>query len=289
MGRLSCERMALLSIARDLGADSGRAGPGRRCSLRRAAGGAWLWPSPLDAAPKRDAVRRQPCRSPIASTPAAAPWRGHAPSSSSSTPPRSPTTGSCRAPTSRSSTWSRTAARGHRTGAGHVYWEDETYNDSQVLLHIPKGFDIRRPSLLIVFFHGHGAKLADDVYLRQQVPAQLSVLRHQRGPGGAAARLQRGRIRAPASSGSRAPSRAFSARPAQHLAQAARRSALGAVVRQHAGGDRRLQRRLRGDGLERAPRRAQQPAARRGAVRRALRRARHLRRLDHAADRRPSS
>jgi hypothetical protein len=64
--------------------------------------------------------------------------------------------------------------RGHRTGAGRLYWEDETYSDSQVLLHLPKGFDIRRPSLLIVFFHGHGAKLADDVYLRQQVPAQIS-------------------------------------------------------------------------------------------------------------------
>jgi hypothetical protein len=64
--------------------------------------------------------------------------------------------------------------RGHRTGAGRVYWEDETYSDSQVLLHLPKDFDIRRPSLLIVFFHGHGAKLADDVYLRQQVPAQIS-------------------------------------------------------------------------------------------------------------------
>ena len=64
--------------------------------------------------------------------------------------------------------------RGHRTGTGRVYWEDETYSDRQVLLHLPKGFDIRRPGLLIVFFHGHGAKLADDVYLRQQVPAQIS-------------------------------------------------------------------------------------------------------------------
>jgi hypothetical protein len=63
---------------------------------------------------------------------------------------------------------------GHRTGFGRIYWEDETYSDRQVLLHMPKGFDIRRPSLLIVFFHGHGAKLADDVYLRQQVPAQIS-------------------------------------------------------------------------------------------------------------------
>jgi hypothetical protein len=65
--------------------------------------------------------------------------------------------------------------RGHRTGTGHLYWEDETYSDRQVLLHLPKGFDIRRPGLLIVFFHGHGAKLADDVYLRQQVPAQISA------------------------------------------------------------------------------------------------------------------
>jgi len=65
--------------------------------------------------------------------------------------------------------------RGHRTGSGRIYWEDETYSDRQVLLHLPKGFDIRRPSLLIVFFHGHGAKLADDVYLRQRVPAQLSA------------------------------------------------------------------------------------------------------------------
>ena len=65
--------------------------------------------------------------------------------------------------------------RGHRTPYGRVYWEDETYSDRQVLLHIPKGFDIRRPSMLIVYFHGHGAKLADDVYLRQQVPAQIST------------------------------------------------------------------------------------------------------------------
>ena len=65
--------------------------------------------------------------------------------------------------------------RGHRTSAGRIYWEDETYSDRQVLLHLPKGFDIRRPSLLIVFFHGHGAKLADDVYLRQKVPAQLTA------------------------------------------------------------------------------------------------------------------
>jgi hypothetical protein len=65
--------------------------------------------------------------------------------------------------------------RGHRTGAGRVYWEDETYSDRQVLMHLPKGFDIRRPGLIIVFFHGHGAKLAEDVYLRQKVTTQLSA------------------------------------------------------------------------------------------------------------------
>jgi hypothetical protein len=64
--------------------------------------------------------------------------------------------------------------RGHRTGAGRIYWEDETYRDRQVLLHLPKGFDIRRPGLLIVFFHGHGAKLDEDVYLRQKVTRQIS-------------------------------------------------------------------------------------------------------------------
>jgi hypothetical protein len=64
--------------------------------------------------------------------------------------------------------------RGHRTGAGRVYWEDETYSDRQVLLHLPKGFDIRRPGVLLVFFHGHGAKLDEDVYLRQKVTRQLS-------------------------------------------------------------------------------------------------------------------
>ena len=65
--------------------------------------------------------------------------------------------------------------RGHRTGRGHIYWEDETYSDGRVLLTIPKGFDVRRPSLMIVFFHGHGATLGDDVFQRQQVPAQLAV------------------------------------------------------------------------------------------------------------------
>ncbi len=64
--------------------------------------------------------------------------------------------------------------RGHRSQHGQVYWEDQTFNDPRVLLHIPKGFDARRPSLMIIFFHGHRATIDRDVRDRQQVPAQIS-------------------------------------------------------------------------------------------------------------------
>lgn len=64
--------------------------------------------------------------------------------------------------------------RGHTTPYGRLYWEDETYSDNRVLLHIPKGFDARRPSVLIVFFHGHGAVLERDVLRRQRVADQIS-------------------------------------------------------------------------------------------------------------------
>jgi hypothetical protein len=65
--------------------------------------------------------------------------------------------------------------RGHRSSGGRVFWEDETYRDRQVLLHIPKGFDVSRPGVMIVFFHGHGATLKRDVRDRQKVPAQISA------------------------------------------------------------------------------------------------------------------
>jgi hypothetical protein len=65
--------------------------------------------------------------------------------------------------------------RGHTSSRGHVLWESETFSDSQVLLHIPPGFDPNRPAVMIVFFHGHGANLARDVRDRQQVPAQISA------------------------------------------------------------------------------------------------------------------
>jgi hypothetical protein len=64
--------------------------------------------------------------------------------------------------------------RGHRTSSGHVYWEDETYSDRRVLLHIPPQFDVNQPGVIIVFFHGNGATLGRDVRDRQQVPAQIT-------------------------------------------------------------------------------------------------------------------
>jgi hypothetical protein len=65
--------------------------------------------------------------------------------------------------------------RGHRTPYGNVYWLDETYADRRVLLHIPRGFDLRRPGLMVLFFHGHRATLERDVIRRQRVAEQVSL------------------------------------------------------------------------------------------------------------------
>ena len=48
---------------------------------------------------------------------------------------------------------------GHADFRGQVLWESETFGDDRVLLHIPPGF---RPetAVMVVFFHGHGANLA---------------------------------------------------------------------------------------------------------------------------------
>jgi len=64
--------------------------------------------------------------------------------------------------------------RGHRSYSGRVYWQDETYNDSRVLVHIPETFDLRKPGVIVVFFHGNGATLERDVRDRQLVPQQIS-------------------------------------------------------------------------------------------------------------------
>lgn len=63
---------------------------------------------------------------------------------------------------------------GRRGARGQVYWENETYTDPRVMLHVPKGFDIRKPAVIVVFFHGHGAKIDRDVRDRQQVAAQIT-------------------------------------------------------------------------------------------------------------------
>jgi hypothetical protein len=67
--------------------------------------------------------------------------------------------------------------RGHTTGRGQTYWEDETYRDRRVLLHVPAGFDPRRAVLIVVYFHGQGAILERDVLARQQVARQVAESR----------------------------------------------------------------------------------------------------------------
>jgi hypothetical protein len=64
--------------------------------------------------------------------------------------------------------------RGHRGFSGRVYWQDQTYNDSRVLVHVPENFDVHRPGVIVVFFHGNGATLERDVRDRQLVPQQIS-------------------------------------------------------------------------------------------------------------------
>jgi hypothetical protein len=64
--------------------------------------------------------------------------------------------------------------RGHRGLGGRVYWQDETFNDNRVLIHVPKTFDVRKPGVIVVFFHGNGATLERDVRDRQLVPQQIT-------------------------------------------------------------------------------------------------------------------
>ena len=64
--------------------------------------------------------------------------------------------------------------RGHRSYSGRVLWQDETFNDSRVLMHVPENFDVRKPGVIVVFFHGNGATLERDVRDRQLVPQQIS-------------------------------------------------------------------------------------------------------------------
>ncbi|MGD9785409.1 MAG: hypothetical protein AB7U49_12055, partial [Hyphomicrobiaceae bacterium] len=63
----------------------------------------------------------------------------------------------------------------HRTGSGRVYSADETYSDNRSLVHMPKGFNVHGRGVIVLFFHGHGAKLERDVWHRQRLPAQVSM------------------------------------------------------------------------------------------------------------------
>src|SRR3984885_10162898 len=64
--------------------------------------------------------------------------------------------------------------RGHRSYSGRVYWQDQTYSDNRVLLHVPETFDVNKPGVIVVFFHGNGATLERDLRHRQPVPQQIS-------------------------------------------------------------------------------------------------------------------
>src|SRR5262245_34067390 len=64
--------------------------------------------------------------------------------------------------------------QGHTSPRAGVYWENTTYSDRRVLLHIPRGFDPRRPAVMVVYLHGNLARLERDVRGRQQVPRQVS-------------------------------------------------------------------------------------------------------------------
>jgi hypothetical protein len=66
------------------------------------------------------------------------------------------------------------ANRAHVNFRGRVLWVSKTFSDDHVLLHIPSGFDPKKPAVMLVFFHGHGATLARDVRDRQRLPDQIS-------------------------------------------------------------------------------------------------------------------
>ena len=55
-----------------------------------------------------------------------------------------------------------------------MLWEDATYSDKRALLFMPKGFDVRRPGVIVVFLHGNRATLERDVGGRQRVAAQIA-------------------------------------------------------------------------------------------------------------------
>lgn len=59
-------------------------------------------------------------------------------------------------------------------GSNPRYSRSSRYSDNRVLVHVPPGFDVRKPGVIVVFFHGHGATLERDVRDRQLLPAQIT-------------------------------------------------------------------------------------------------------------------
>src|SRR5258708_13448859 len=57
---------------------------------------------------------------------------------------------------------SKGGRRGHRSYGGRVYWQDETYRDNRVLMHVPQNFHIRRPGGIVGFFPANRATLERD-------------------------------------------------------------------------------------------------------------------------------
>jgi hypothetical protein len=68
---------------------------------------------------------------------------------------------------------SQDGRRGHTSPRGGIYWQDTTYSDDRVLVALPEGFDLARPAVLVVYFHGNDATLQSDVVGRQRVLEQL--------------------------------------------------------------------------------------------------------------------
>jgi hypothetical protein len=71
--------------------------------------------------------------------------------------------------------YQRGGRAGHQTTRGRTYWADETYNERRSLLHVPPDFDIDRTAAIVLFFHGHRARLERDVWKRYGTASQISL------------------------------------------------------------------------------------------------------------------
>lgn len=65
--------------------------------------------------------------------------------------------------------------RGHMSSRGGTYFEDETYQDRQTLLHVGSRFKASGRSVIVLFFHGNNATLREEVVARQRVVSQFEA------------------------------------------------------------------------------------------------------------------